>query len=193
MKKITILSMISICILSACLLCACDSKTENTPNQNPDQQTAGNLTEGDALYGKVSAIDGSNITLALGEMPEMQKDSPDAQKPDNIEATDGQKTPPSNQEQNGNPADRPDSDAQPPSDASGTEGRGQREMLTLSGKTKTITISDESIITNGTLADISVDSLLKLTYEGYTLTAVELITPMDGPNGNGTPPAENNG
>lgn len=195
MKKITILSILSICALSACLLCACDSKTEDTPAQTQDKQTAATLTEGNSLYGKVTAIDGNKITLALGEMPEMPQGAPGGQKTDDNAATDGQKTPPVNREQNSNTTDGSDNsnpDTQPPSGISDTDAKGQRKMLTLSGETKEITISDESIIFNGTLADISVDSVLKLTYEGDTLTAVQLVTPMGGPNGNGAPPEGSN-
>lgn len=196
MKKFSKLSLISVCVLCACLLSACGQKDETETSGTQNEQTVAPLTEGDIYYGKVTAIDGNKITLAMGEMPEMPEAAPNNQKPDDNTATAEQKTPPANQEPNNNQApssDNSNSEAQPPDGTTDANARGQREMLTLSGETKEITISDESIISNGTLADISVDSVLKLTYEGDTLTAVELVTPMGGPNANQTPPEGSNG
>jgi len=193
MKKKSIISLISICLLCAGLLCACGQKDETKSTNTQNEQTATTTqTQGTALYGKVTAIDGSSITLAIGEMPEPQGASIDGQ------ATTGdQKTPPANQEQNSAATDsdksRPTSQA--PQGTPDANTQGNRELLTLTGETKEISVTDESIITNGKLADITVDTVLKLTYNGDTLTSVELVTPMAGPNGNsdGAPPSGTNG
>lgn len=126
-------------------------------------------TDGTTVYGKVTKVNGKNITMTVGTW-------------------------------NGNKQGIPPNGQEAPSD-----------MLILTKETKTITISDTSIIkkqsmeapaagnstskpsasTSASLSDITVGSTLKLTYDtSGKLSSVEIVGGMDG---NGAPGGTNGG
>lgn len=170
----------AIFLVLAALLTGCSS--QSTPSLGSSES----ISTSDALYGKVTAIDGNKITLALGTQsagtPPSKPDesgSGDTLQQDNAPAGDT----------SGNAPGKPDGSA-PSGEAPG--GTPPTE-LTLTGEEKIITISDESIITaqNGEsstsakLSAIVVGSLLKFTMDGDKLTSVEIMQSMEGDMGGG--------
>lgn len=109
---------------------------------------------GNRVMGKVTAVNGNEITLALVSMGE----KPEGENGERPEKPEGE---------------RPE----------GKGGRISVDMLEETGETKTIVIEDESIIVKfeeeeevaGTIADIEVDSVISLTYdENEILTKVTI-------------------
>ncbi|MGX8709834.1 MAG: hypothetical protein ACQGTM_06255 [bacterium] len=126
-------------------LAACSSQTtaaSATASQSASQQSADNQT---TVYGKVTAVDGSKITLALGTLNRGEGGG----RQENGKGQGGA----SGSEQKGNPPSKDntasggDSSEGKNQRQQGSGGEGGFEMLTLTGETKTITISDESILT----------------------------------------------
>ena len=146
------------------------------------------------VYGKVTAISGKKVTLALGTMNQSNGGTKPSGTPS---APSGTPAAPS-----GTPAAVPSGT---PSNSSGTTS-GAPDLLTLTGKSITITISDTSILskesmqapdkqstsssssstsssstssktTSATLSDIAVGSILKVTYTSSTsnLTSVVIM------------------
>ena len=141
-KRVEAVLLAAVCTVG---LAACSSQTtaaSATAAQSASQQSADNQT---TVYGKVTAVDGSKITLALGTLNRGEGGG-------RQESGKGQGGA-SGSEQKGNPPSK-DNTA---SGGDNSEGKNQRqpgsggeggfEMLTLTGETKTITISDESILT----------------------------------------------
>ncbi len=95
------------------------------------QSTAGQTS----VYGKVTAVDGSKVTLSLGALNQGAGGGPG-------NASGQKNNPPA---KNGSASESANSGTAPSRQQGGRQGNF--EMLTLTGETKTITISDESILT----------------------------------------------
>ncbi|WP_444641224.1 hypothetical protein ACRQU7_12625 [Caproiciproducens sp. R1] len=141
-KRVEAVLLAAVCTVG---LAACSSQTtaaSATAAQSASQQGADDQT---TVYGKVTAVDGSKITLALGTLNRGEGGGRQESGKDQGGA--------SGNEQKGDPPSK-DNTA---SGGDNSEGKNQRqqgsggeggfEMLTLTGETKTITISDESILT----------------------------------------------
>ncbi|MBE6830620.1 MAG: hypothetical protein E7519_10455 [Ruminococcaceae bacterium] len=141
-KRVEAVLLAAVCTVG---LAACSSQTtaaSTTASQSASQQSVDNQT---TMYGKVTAVDGSKITLALGTLNRGEGGG-------RQESGKGQGGA-SGSEQKGNPPSKDDT----ASGGNNSEGKNQKqpdsggeggfEMLTLTGETKTITISDESILT----------------------------------------------
>lgn len=163
-----------------------DSQTE----ENTQTEETTEAVDSSVVFGKVTAIDGSSITLALGEMPQGKDmgdgQAPDGEAPSGDQSSDTEK--PSGEAPSGEvpSGEAPTTDANQ-SDSTATEGEkpsgeaptgdGQTpDMSSLfeeSGETLTITVDDESIIqlmsgsetTTGSLSDIAVDTILSIQYD----------------------------
>lgn len=155
------------------------------------------------VYGKVTAISGKTVTLALGTM-----NQPDGAAPNGAPtAPNGTPAAPS-----GIPAAMPSGT---PQNSSGTTS-GAPDLLTLTGKSITITISDTSIISkeniqmpdkqsssnssntsassktaSATLSDITVGSILKVSYTSSTSSLTSVIIMGGGGMSGGTMPMGN--
>lgn len=193
----TAVLMISLSVIS---LSACTTKTSGT-----------------SIYGKVTAINGSELTIAVGTLNEAGKGTTDttaeASRGSNQAATtqtDGTSTnspptPPTDSGAGAPSAPPADSGtgtaAAPPTDGSqaspsGTAPVGMPEILTLTGETKTITLSDTVPITKqsvtqissgsansttdsieATAADISVGTVLKITTKSNSeeIESIEIV------------------
>ncbi|TQI66210.1 hypothetical protein [Clostridium sp. KNHs216] len=141
-KRVEAVLLAAVCTVG---LAACSSQTTTasaTAAQSASQQGADNQT---TVYGKVTAVDGSKITLALGTLNRGEGGG-------RQESGKGQGGA-SGSEQKGNPPSKDntasggDSSEGKNQRQQGSGGEGGFEMLTLTGETKTITISDESILT----------------------------------------------
>ena len=172
-----------------------------------------------AIYGEVTAINGSEITISVGTLNQQARPSGDQQgtmpsgEGGNKEQM-GQNPPDSNA--SGQPSGGQPGDGQMPqgSGENGAQPSGNQEgrsMLTLTGETKTITVTDESVITtpsfnreqNGQesasasaeasasaktgLAAIQTGSTIKIVYDSDN-TTIKSITVMNGFGGRGNGP-----
>lgn len=162
------------------------SKTSTTTSTTTATNTS-------AVFGKVTAIDGTSITLTLGEMQQGNgmgngeapptTDSKTAQSSTSTTST-NTTTPPSDATKSAE-AQAPSGNAQgsgqaptgekPSGEAPSGDGQApdMSAMFKESGETKTITIEDESLIkimsgsetTTGSLSDIAVDTILAIQYD----------------------------
>lgn len=166
--------------------------------------TSAAVTEEDAntVYGTVTAVDGQTVTLALGTpdqdfaqdgRPVGTGKSPrgtlpaGGQGPEGTFSPDGQfpnGTPPSN----ASPGTGQRPEGTPP--AGGQNGGFGGMSLTPTGKERTITVADESVITTrggdaSGLDAIQVGSILMIVYDadGKTITSIQVMGGL--PDGNG--------
>lgn len=200
-------------------LAACSSSkvSTNTPSASspsssasPDMMPAAN---GDAIVGQVTAISGDTITLAIGTQNMPQGGGPGGNSgntaPDSSAAPDDSNPVPSG-DTIGGPAPSgdmpvPSGDGQQPEVSGQMPQGGQLQDgqqpggmpgFTLTGETKTITLTSDTVITvsskgestTGTIADIAVGDILSVTMDGDTVTAVTVGAffsgGFDGKNGN---------
>lgn len=199
MKNKRILIIVSI-LIAAVLLASCgQAPTEDAntsaqsanPSQTPTDHAStpesanpsgSGAADQNAVYGNVTAISGDTITIAVGTLNQQARPSGSAPAQ---QGTDGQNngTPPS-----GNPSGMPSGGERP-------------SMLTLTGETKNITVSDPSVISKqsfgsgpnsqqsgssaqpsiatqqASLTDIQVGSTLKITYasDNTTIQSIEIM------------------
>lgn len=195
-KNRILLTLLVTSTLSGLMLSGCTTtQAENkTTSQNKTTQTA-TITD-TATYGKVTAVDGNVVTLALGTMNQGGDSTPPDQnqtKPEDSGTTTPPEKPSGSNNTGTNSADTT-SQATPPDGNQGT----MPEMLTLTGDTTTITLSDSITLTKmsgqkpdqqtsasstttsstATTADITVGGILKITYQsdGTTIDAIEIMT-----------------
>lgn len=135
--------MVVSALLAACVLSLAACSKDASPQGNDGGESI--PADQTVLYGKVTAVDGSKITLALGTMPQGERGGGNA--------SGGARS-----------GDRPESSAsggfrgrsgnesgssrafRGSSVPAGGGFRNPAELLTLTGETKTITITDESIL-----------------------------------------------
>ncbi len=158
-------------------------------------------TQDNAVYGKITAIDGSAVTVALGTMDETAQppqgsppaDIQQGQQPEDTASAQVEQTDPSasfqpqsspSTQQQQQPQGTPPAGQQPPQ-----QGGGQPVQLELTGEEVTYTISDESILKIGggeqtaSLSDLQVGMILKITLSGSTPSAIEIVGGMgNGPD-----------
>mgnify|MGYP004668569093 CR=1 FL=1 len=168
----------------------------NTAATDSDQITEQTLT------GQITAIDGSSVTLQLGELSENTQTPPEM--PDSGNSDDNGGTPPempsgeapsgapsgSSDGQSGQtPPERPDGDSS--SDNSGTppempSGMGGGSSFTAGDETATLDFSSAELTENGesiTVDDLAVGNVVTATVSGTTVTAAEVVNVGSGPDG----------
>ena len=153
---------------------------------------AGATSDEETLFGQVTAVSGSTITLAIAT-DNMQKNegTPPSGAPSDTTDSTSSTTPPSAPPTDSNSTDST-SGATPPTGSSSGGAGG----LTLTGETETITVTDSTVITldekgkstTGELSDIAVGSILSVTVADGTVTAI-IIRQMQtcGATGGGSP------
>ncbi|QAT50201.1 hypothetical protein EQM14_10715 [Caproiciproducens sp. NJN-50] len=207
----------------ACLIgtSACSSAQTSASSAASSTQAdeSASTSSGDqnTIYGKVTAVDGEKITLSVGTLnvrggPKDQAGS--GQGPDGGNGDASGSAPGGSRERQGSGGSLPEgkSGARPEGAASGTGNAsgsdpkgGFDNLLTLTGETKTITVSDESVLskqemgrergsqetssgessaasqqtgeTTASLSDIQEGTILKIVYQpdGQTLSAVVIL------------------
>lgn len=189
-NSIKFVALMTAAVMSAAAIPAvCISAVNTTSSVSASASVSQNVK-----YGKVTSINGTKIKLALGEYTE--KPAPDGMQ-------DGQTppTPPDGNSNGGTPPEKPENDGnapaqngeQPPEKPDGDKPSGEAPSgfgkFTESGKTLTINVKSEKIITkNGksaSLSDISEGDILKLTYNSDNkISGIEILSGgMDMPQG----------
>ena len=176
-------------------LAACGTKTDTT-------------YAGQTLTGRVTATDGTSVTLALGELTEDAAPSggapsgdSDSQQPPEIPSGDSEGNQPT-----GTPPEKPEGDSsgesgqQPPEKPEGSGGQSDgstppempdsmtgSSSFTESGETLTADISRASITKDGesvSVSDVAVDDILTVTFDSKgVVSTVEIVTPTSGMGG----------
>ena len=157
---------------------------------------------GQTITGKVTALEGTSMTLALGKLTESSGSNDTSQPPE----TSNRSAQP-DQQPTGTPPEKPDSSGgsesgqQPPEMPSGSDviggqnggtppdmpNDGMGSSFTESGETLTVDISNAAVAKNNetvTASDVSVDDILTVTFDDKgTVSAVEIVTASSGKTG----------
>ena len=185
--------LISIALSAAMTLslaaCSRNTQTETTiATTTATEQAETNLT------GKITAIEGSTVTLSLGSLTEGQPGDMDSQTPPDMSGSENSQTPPempsgsNSQVPSGNagqaPPDNPGGDsAQAPGNGQMPGGMNFQE----SGETRTLDLSSAEITKNEqnvTVDDLAVDDILELTLNvDGTVNAVHILSLHSQSNG----------
>lgn len=163
-------------------LAACGTKTDTT-------------YAGQTLTGRVTAIDGTSVTLALGELTENSAPSGGApsgdsessqpsgtppEKPDGGSSDESGQQPPEKPEEGGSQSDGSTPPEMPDSMTGGSS-------FTESGETLTADISKASITKDGesvSASDVAVDDILTVTFDSKgVVSTVEVVTLTSGMGG----------
>ena len=178
MKKLVSILCAGAMLLS---LAACGAKADTT-------------YAGQTVTGKVTTLEGTSVTLALGKLTENAALGSDSQQPPEMPG-DGQ----TGDQSTGTPPEKPDgdssqsNDSQPPempeNGANGQDGGTPPDMpegsmggssFTESGETLTIDITDATIVKNGetvSATELSVDDVVQVTFDGSGSAAtVEIVS-----------------
>lgn len=184
---------------------ACNAKMSKSSTDNSQTNDSTTINNSSSVYGKVTAIDGTTVTLALGEMKSVggKGENPPAKPSDNSGSTTSNSDNSSSNSgsaPSGNMADKPNGTPPGGTAPSGIPGNppngGPGGTFTANGKTSTITITDESIIKvqegpttkAGSLSDIKVGTILALVYAtdgSLSSVTIQSSGGMGAPGGNG--------
>ncbi len=188
-NKKLILTLLVTATISGLLLTGCTSTTAETQTATTNEAAA---FEDNARYGEVTAVSGSTITLALGTMNMGSGQTP----PDQGQA-------PTANSNAGTPPEKPaDDQTTPPADGSTTAPSEDMtgtmpEFLTLTGETATIELTDAITLTKmsnqqpnqqtagsttATAADITVGSILRISYQADSTEIESIEIMMTQPN-----------
>ena len=171
--------MISLCCagLMAVSLAACGSQNAASSSTSTPQVTS-------AVVGKITALDGTTVTLQLGELTENQPGDPpsqDSTQPsgDNADGDSStSSTPPSGQ-------NAPPSDGQGP--APGSTFTTGEEITTVDLSGAAVTKESQSGTTDASLSDLAVGDVIEVTMgEDNTATAVVIKSVGGAPDGSGS-------
>ncbi len=192
--------MISLCCagLMAFSLAACGSQNAASSSTSTPQVTS-------AVVGKITALDGTTVTLQLGELTENQPGGPPSQdgaqlsgdNADGDSSTSSTQTPPEKTEGDNNTQGTGDgsfsTDAQndPPSDgqgsAPGSTFTAGEETTTVDLSGATVTKESQSGTTDASLSDLAVGDVIEVTMgEDNTATAVVIKSVGGAPDGSGS-------
>ncbi|QNK41667.1 hypothetical protein [Caproicibacter fermentans] len=219
MTKLNKIQMGTLMLASLCLVgasaCSSAQSADSSASAASSSQSDHAASESSAaadqnvVFGKVTAVDGNKITIAVGTLntdghskdrtPGTTQDGSRSDTDHSGKPQSGGKDRPANQS-----GDQANAASKAPSgggNGSRPEDGGNRDMLTLTGETKTITISDESILSaqqmmggpassgetvskqtesgeeSASLSDIQDGTVLKVTYQsdGETLSSVVIL------------------
>jgi len=160
---------------------------------------AATATAGTTVYGKVTKVDGNRITIAVGTSNMPQGNVGDGERPDgtppaNRDGQQPQGTPPANrdgQQPDGTPS--AEGNGQQPDGTLPADGNGQG-MLTLTGEEKTITVTDESVISvpdgseESGLAAITVGRIIRIDYDqNQSITSIQVMGGERQPSSTASP------
>jgi len=162
----------------ALLTTGCATQNASSKSASPMIPASQSGSTGTELYGKVTQINGNEITVALGTLNAGAGGRPGSANSNG--GTGKSSSKPNGKDPSGSTPAKSDEKA-----ASGTppQGGGMREALTLTGEKKVITISDKSVISaqnmsgtsSSTVSAIKVDSELKITMDGGIVSAIEIM------------------
>lgn len=104
---------------------------------------------GTSVTGKVTGIDGTKITLSLGEISESEQGGGQGGTPPEMPSGDN------SSEQNGQPPEKPDNDANGTQNAAPQGGQGGNIVFTESGESLTVDLKNAEITKDSQSIDVS--------------------------------------
>lgn len=138
------------------------TKTQ-TETQAEGQQPKGQAPADAGIMAKISSVQDASITVTLA---------------DTQEQPDGSNPPAGNQDNTSTPPEKPAGDS--PNTGS-ADAENQKPETTFNGETKTYTLSSSVSITkgmeqeSGSLSDLNADTVVSLTLDGDTVTAINIM------------------
>ena len=180
-------------LLAGSLLTGCSSNETAENSQNTGTASQNTITfENTTLTGTVTAIDGNTITLSLSEGMRMgggrMDGMPEGNPPENNSEDDAG----SSDTQNEAPPEKPEGEAsdnneqEPPESSSDTSKQEPPEPSSDTGDsssrtTFTLTLTDESVLQDISLSDITENSMLIITFgDDNTITSIALSSTENG-------------
>ncbi len=180
-------------LLAGSLLTGCSSNETAENSQNTRTASQNTVTfENTTLTGTVTAIDGNTITLSLSEGMRMgggrMDEMPEGNPPENNSEDDAG----SSDTQNETPPEKPEGEAsanseqEPPESSSDTSKQEPPEPSSDTGDsssrtTFTLTLTDESVLQDISLSDITENSMLIITFgDDNTITSIALSSTENG-------------
>lgn len=180
-------------LLAGSLLTGCSSNETSENQQNTGTASQNTVTfENTTLTGTVTAIDGNTITLSLSEGMRMgggrMDGMPEGNPPENSSEDDAG----SSDTQNEAPPEKPEGEAsdnneqEPPESSSDTSKQEPPEPSSDTGDsssrtTFTLTLTDESVLQDISLSDITENSMLIITFgDDNTITSIALSSTENG-------------
>ncbi|MFV0411761.1 MAG: hypothetical protein ACK5L3_00645 [Oscillospiraceae bacterium] len=189
-------------VLAVCLMAACSASASSSSAASQAASSAGQQ-QGNYVYGQVTAIDGDDITLALGEMagggmearPEGGNSGVQGEAPASGESRPEGQTPP----EGGTSGSMPElpegqSGSMPqPGEGEGQQGQGgARGGFTATGEETTISATGVSITLKGqdgesagSISDIAVGEILQIEMDGDTVVSIVVQQSGGMPGGQG--------
>lgn len=150
-----------------------DARTETSSEAGRGNQNGEDIQANEnAVFGKVTAIEGDAVTIALAEMPEREErpggEAPGQERPDG-EAAEGERPDADQEGTEEQPPELPEGaepgDGEAP-DGERPEGGGSME-LALTGEEQTVNVTDATTYMingeEGTLEDLQVDDIVTIT------------------------------
>ena len=213
--KRRIYSLLALTLSLALTACSSDASAEHTASASETEEAAAVASSAQesvqeentkTVTGMIASVDGTEVTLHLGEAnlqlssdPMTQKENGREMPPDMPEGNGDSQTPPDKPDENGDgqtPPDKPDEngDSQTPPDKPDGNGDGQTPPDMPEGETVTYDLSDaviyqeqDSGTVTASLADLTPGAFLRLelSEEDVILSATILNSSMEPGNGGG--------
>lgn len=196
-KKIAVL--LSVLTLSVgTILGGCSQKTtetKTTTSSSASSSTSSNSesqdstqTDDSAIFGQITAIDGDSITLSVMDNKGGNKGEKPSGDASNQNSTEKPQSPPSGAGQNSTEMPSNGSKGGDSSETSSDQKQGGAPQM--SGETKTITISDSTVIekedngstTQGSTSDLEKGSMVSVTMDGDTVKMITIKNMQGGPS-----------
>lgn len=180
-------------LLAGSLLTGCSSNETAENSQNTRTASQNTVTfENTTLTGTVTAIDGNTITLSLSEGMRMGGGRMDGMPEGNPLENNSKDDAGSSDTQNEAPPEKPEGEAsdnneqEPPESSSDTSKQEPPEPSSDTGDsssrtTFTLTLTDESVLQDISLSDITENSMLIITFgDDNTITSIALSSTENG-------------
>lgn len=192
---VTLSTILVASILTGCGNGSPDNSAVNTTDQNETTAKAESIADykGSTFTGRVTSVDGNEITLSIGggpigkmgQRPEQNTDDNNQTSPD-MDNSNGEKpTPPDINSDN--------NDMQKPQESSSSDDNSssdkKQDRKNRESKTITFTVDDESVLEDITMSDITDDTRLTVTVDDSgNISKITQSSDNMGPGGKGERP-----
>ncbi len=208
-----VLSLLMVSSMTLTLIACGSTQTDTATDTEAEESTDETVYIDTTIYGQVTAINDSQVTLQLGELSESTaSDTAPGDGSEPPEMPDSNNSSDSSSDGNSQAPEKPDSDAssddsnQPPempdSDNSSDDSKQAPESgsqpsdmpavqeFTAGDETATFDLSDATITKDSEtidVSDLSEDDILEITFDSYgTITTVNVVTANGAPGGSGS-------
>lgn len=192
---VTLSTILAASILTGCGNGSPDNSAVNTTDQNETTAKAESIADykGSTFTGRVTSVDGNEITLSIGGGPMGKMGQRPEQNTD-----DNNQIPPDMDNSNGEMPTPPDinsdnNDMQKPQESSSSDDNSssdkKQDRKNRESKTITFTVDDESVLEDITISDITDDTRLTVTVDDNgNISKITQSSDNMGPGGKGERP-----